>query len=636
MKLFIDFETRSTIDITKVGIWAYAGYPSTDILCMAWAWEDDPVQLWLPGMGLPIFISEDTEVWAHNAMFERAMWEKVAVPRYGFPQFPPDRWRCSAAKAAAAALPRSLARAAEALGLPVQKDQEGRRIMLKVSKPHLYRGQAHFHVGEEDMAKLHAYCMKDVEVEREITNRVRDLTPLEAKVWALDQKINARGICVDRPAVASALRLIESYTTQLLQEVEDITFGELKKVSERTKVMNYIKTLGVEMVGYTKAEVTKTLGLKIPENVRRILEIRQQLGKTSTAKYQALLAATCDDGRLRDTLMYHGAATGRWTGKLVQLHNLPRGIIKNMEAAVALIRHEDWRALDSIYGDVMGVLASCIRGMLIAAPGHELFVADYAAIEARVLFWLAGEVDGTRMFKNKEDIYVEMAKTIYRKNQIDRGSMERQLGKQAVLGCGYGMGAKKFKQTCEGYGIAITEDLAVTAVQAYRSKFYSVPRLWNAIEQAALSAVRNPGKTYRVGRLLWGVHTDGVLYCKLPSGRALAYHKPDVQASRFEGKSELTYMSLYQGQWVREGTFGGKLTENVTQAVARDLMAEAMLRLEEHGYPVVLSVHDEVVSEVPENTKDLARFCELMAVLPLWAEGCPVEAEGFKCKRYRK
>jgi DNA polymerase len=640
--VYLDFETRSECDIKKCGAYVYSQHPTTSVLCMAWAVEDEPVQLWVPGQPFPdeMVVLPGYELEAHNVFFERCIWENIMVPRYNWPRIAPEQWRCSAARVAARALPRSLGGAAAALKLAFQKDMEGSRIMLKLARPRKPTKDDKSKWNEDpiDMGKLYAYCKQDVETERAIAKTVRPLSAKELEVWQLDQKINARGIFCDQKGCTRAIRIMDRYNTKLLKELVEITDKKVTTGSQRDRIIAWAKEEGTELDGLTKQEVVEALGgNELSPEVRRVLELRQSLSKTSIKKYQAMLNSSSKDGRIRDTLMYHGASTGRWTGRLVQMQNLPRGLFPVDENTFTLLQHENSDVLDMIYGDVAGVISSCIRGMLCAAPGQELIVADYSAIEARCVLWLAGEERGLRAFREGQDLYVEMARKIYRKEDISK--KERAIGKAAVLGCGYGMSHMKFQLTVKNNaGIEVSEALAKAAVQTYRTQFSLVPKFWYAQEAAAISAVQHPGQLLRCGKAAWAFHTDNVLYCRLPSGRCLAYNEPQVNLVEKFGreKLELSYMVSVQGQWTREATFGGKIAEQISQATARDLMAAAMLRVEKAGFPVVLTVHDEIVTEVPEGTKTVKELEDLMCVLPPWAAGLPIAAEGWAGRRYRK
>lgn len=645
--IFVDFETRSECDLKKCGSWVYSEHPSTEILCMAWAIEDGPVQLWEPGQPFPVTLARaldgGMEIEAHNAFFERSIWENIGVPKHDFRNFHPDQWRCSAARVAARALPRSLAGAAAALRVSFQKDLGGQALMLKMCKPRKKadgsRAETTWEDDIMDLWKLWEYCKKDVLAERAVSAAVQPLSPTELRVWQLDQKINHRGVLIDREGCEAAISIVAQVATKLKAEFLELTAGVVQKASQRDRLLEWLEDQGTAMNSLTKADVIATLGgNETSPRVQRVLEIRQQLSKTSTAKFVAMLNSSGSDGRVRDCLMYHGAATGRWAGKLMQPQNFTRGTVEVTDGTIALLKTADAEKIAEYYPDVMGFVSSHIRAMLIPAKGMTFVAADYSAIEARVLFWLAGEKYGLDAYKNKLDLYVEVAKQIYHKNEVTKP--ERIIGKNTVLGCGYGMGAKKFVATVkQNANVDLTEEFSQRIVRTYRAQFPAVPRFWYAMEAAAIAAVRAPGKKVPCGKVTWGCE-GGVLYCRLPSGRLIAYNDPKIRASeKFEGKVELSNMVVSQGQWVRESTYGGKLVENVVQATARDIMADAMLRLDDAGEWIVLTVHDEILLEEPDprfaevSTKALV---ETMRQLPAWAKGCPIDVEGWHGPRYKK
>ncbi len=649
--IYLDFETRSEVDIWKVGAWNYSVHPSTEILCMALAMGEGFVNIYEGNLAntqphMLLKYMDNTWVFhAHYSMFENYIWHNILVKRYGWPVIPLRQWRCTAALAAAHALPRALDKAALALDLSEKKDMEGKRTMLKMCKPRkaTKNNKAKWHGGEEDFQKLYDYCINDVEVERAIENKLPQLSQHELEVWRLDQIINTRGIQVDVEAVDAALYLIEKYTTECNEEIKKITGGYLEKVSQRTRVLTWLKRQGVEMKSYTKDAVVEALRKYMPPHIKRVLEIRQQTGRTSTAKYEAIKNATTENSRVKDMFVYHGASTGRWAGKIVQLHNLPRGSIKDTETCIEVMKTRDLELFKFLYSNPMEAFSSCVRGMFIAAPGKDLLVADFASIEARVLAWVAGEEKALEYFRKKEDSYVKMAEHIFKTDEVS--SNMRFVGKQAVLGCGYGMGAKRFRETCAALGQKVSEELAKTAVDTFRLRNRNITELWRKTEEAALDAVRY-GKEFfsynkiNAAKVHWKKEKD-FLYCTLPSGRKLAYQHPKIERVEKFGRTvdQLTFMGIgLNKQWIRQSTWGGTLVENIIQAISRDLLVDAMLRCEKAGYKVVLHVHDEIVAEVDKRFSILMldNFLNSITTLPKWAEGCPVEAEGWRGKRYKK
>lgn len=652
----LDFESRSTVDIYECGAWAYSVHPTTEILCLAYQIDGGQIKilthddfLMHKNLGWPCedlmeAIREGSLMVSFNAFFEQCMWTNIMVKLYGFPRIPINRWRCVMAKALARALPRNLLDCGKALNADPLKSDKGKKVMMKLCKPNPKTGG--WNEDPEDLQALYEYCMDDVAAECAVDQLLPDLIPSEQTIWFLDQLINQRGVYVDIQAINKALEYVEVFTENLNEIVLDVSRGDLGGVSRRMEVLNWCKDKGVEIESYTKAEVSRVLDGELPNDVRTVLETKLQLGKTSVQKYQAMARSADEEGRIRDLLIYHGASTGRWAGKLIQPHNLPKGNVEDIDSAIEFLKTEAIDDFKCLYPDVMGTLSSAIRGMIIAPKGQELLIADYSAIEARVVLWLAGDEYGLKQFTEfdngiGEEPYVIMSKLIYGDNNISKA--RRQLGKAAVLGCGFGMGPDKFLATCLGWGISIDQTLAKKAVDTYRSSYRRVQLSWREQENAAIACVSTQ-QSVNCGKITW--HLDGdVLLARLPSGRSLAYNNPTLEYVKTpwgEKKIALHFMGLMKVQgmnttkWVRQHTYGGKLVENLTQAVARDILAAAMLRCEMAGFSVAFSVHDEIVSQVPIALADITAFEGLVSRLPLWATGCPIVAKGFKTTRYRK
>lgn len=637
-------------------------------------WSSDVVALWhpaFPAIGLPEsddlmtflqlvdWIESGQLVEAHNAWFERGIWANIFVPQYGAPPIQPHQWRCSAAKAAALALPRSLDDAVNALQLSTHKDLEGAKVMKKLAKPRKPRKKEREAWAAEHgddphpivyfesrvwFERLFDYCKQDVLAEEHLSETIPDLSPEETEIYLLDQAINERGFQLDSGAVLTALSLVQQETVSLNLELMRVTEGRVKKATQRAQLMRWCQEEHGVWLADTQAETLDLMlqRTEMPAPVRRGLEILRMLGRSSTAKYEAMQRWACHDGRVRGGMLYHGASTGRWSGAGVQPHNFPRGKIDlwDMDSAWAVLGTMDLNLITSIYGSVMEPLSQALRGAIIASEGKHLFVADYAAIEARVLFWLARELEALDIFRRGEDIYCALASQIYNRPITKKDKEARQLGKAGILGCGYQMGAPKFVDTAASYGLTISEELSQQVVSTYRDTFWRVPKMWRDQEEASVEAVESQGRI-ETGHVTWFCE-PGFLYCLLPSGRRLAYPEPQIQRRVMpwgQRKQSLTYMGVdaYTRKWKRQFTYGGMLTENITQAVARDLMAAAMLRCEQSGvYAPVLSVHDELIAEADPAVGDVSEFERLMAECPAWAAGCPVDAEGWAGERYHK
>jgi DNA polymerase len=456
--------------------------------------------------------------------------------------------------------------------------------------------------------------------------------------------------------VNRVLGLIEQETEYIDAQTELMSMGAIRSATQRVPVMNWLENLGVFLPNLQKKTVEDALATDLAgetneytkredaEQAKRLLQYRLDISKSSTKKYTAFEERSRTDSRLRDILIYHTASTGRWGGAGVQPQNFPRGSIKDSIQASRLVMREDLEMIRMIYGSPMAVFSSIIRNMIVAPKGQTLDVADYAAIEARVLFWVANHEEGLQAFREDRDLYKEQAMDIYRIKDIDLiDSTKRFLGKSAILGAGYAMGAKKFQATCAQQGEVVSLELADTAIKSYRKKHWPVVKLWGNIEKAAISAVQRPGKKITVNHTSWFLSKDNFLFCELPSGRRIAYATPTVkfEPTPWGEKRPVLYhwgVDPTTKQWVEAKTYGGKLVENVVQAIARDLMAEAMLRIDAVGWSrIVLTVHDELVAErtlFGEGSNE--EFCRLMAETPEWAKGLPVKVEGFESARYRK
>ena len=668
-RVTVDFEGRSEVNVLEVGGWIYSRHASTEVVCLCWSYDgEDKVYLWHPlfvkaGFKehgredlLELFrriTDEGYEVEAHNAFFEMSMWTNVCHARMNWPMVPMNQWRCSAAKGSSFNLPRALKDVCQVLGLTEQKDMDGHKAMLKCAKPKKITKKSPeggWHEDPDDLRTTFKYCAQDVRSEKALSAALRDPSPHELKIWQMDQRMNLRGVYCDVDAAAAAIRVASRLMDGYIAELQAIVNDEEITPTKREKLKAWVNANGTYLPN-TKGD-TIDLMLDDPSEtmtpeVRRVLEICRAANRTSISKYSKMLETADTDSRMRDLMMYWGASTGRWTGRLVQPHNFVRGNIKDMDGLWQDIvdmdlgkRSDDWLA--TMWGDVMEALSFATRGAITATPGKKLWVADYAAIEARVLFWLFEETEALEVFRRNEDIYLALATEIYKRKITKEDAKERQLGKKGILGLGYQMGAARFKDECEADGILITLDMAEKVVEAYRAKYRKVSKGWYAQEAAAIRAVRSKGKIIKCGRISWAMR-GRFLHCKLPSGRVLSYFRPKIRMKKVPWGPEKKPCLVYLGQdtltkaWMEIDTYGGKLVENIVQAIARDLMADAMLRIDESDlYELLLSVHDEVICEADEGKGNLAEYEALMAKNPPWAHDCPTTAVGWSGIRYRK
>lgn len=666
MRLYVDFETFSRCELKKEGLDNYAKHESTGIHCMAFAFDDGPVEMWTPGSGdytsharrIADFLKGDGLVYAHNAPFELALWNHVLVKKHEWPALDPARVRCTMAMCYAMGLPGALENAAPALGIDERKDAIGKRTMMQLALP---KKEGDFYTPTYAPNKfqiLYAYCKQDVVVERELHKRLLELSPSEQKVWQLDYLINQRGVRVDLPSIDKALELVESERIRLNQRMLRITGGVVGAASEVQLLVKWIRSQGVKIPGLAKAAVLDALEGELPDNVREALEIRKEAAKSSTAKLVAMKERASSDGFVRNLHQYHGANTGRWAGRGIQVHNFPRPrAFMTPESIVFVLEHLHLPGyVEMLYGPLLDALADSLRGMLIASPGKDFITADFSAVEARVLAWLAGEESVLKVFREHGKIYEHTAAAIYRKPMEKVTKDERQIGKVSVLALGYQGGVGAFQSMAKNYFVKVPDDQAEQIKVAWRESHPAIVRYWYQLEEAAMEAVQTGRKVFAgpKGRQVCFLKKGSFLWCRLPSGRALCYPFPEIREVETpwgDMKDALTYMTVVNdtkgkiledpassGKWQRISTYGGSLAENITQAVARDLLAEAMIRLEEKGFPVCMHIHDEVVTEVPEDAPEdtLSKVESIMAEVPAWAEGLPLTAEGWRGKRYRK
>lgn len=635
MTVSIDFETRSAVDLRKTGVYKYAADPSTDIWCMAYKapWSDD-VLVWQPGDERDIYLED----WimaggllsAWNSQFERTIWNEIMVSRYQWPATRIKQWRCTMAQASAMGLPRSLGQAAAVLGVEEQKDKTGAALMLRMARPRKVNadGSYTWWNTKDKVEQLIQYCRQDVRTELSVAEVLNEMPDSERRLYQLDQRINDRGVALDVDLVHRVKALAENARVEIDAEIQRLTKGQVKAATNAMELTAWLNAHGIRAKSVDKQTVGRLLSFdRMHPVIREVLKLRQNGAKSSTAKYDAMLHAVNEDGRMRGLLVYHGAATGRWSGKLVQPQNFPRPQKKQDELDEIIAKLKADQDV-SEHGAGTVLASDLLRLMLIAEDGHRLMFADYSAIEARVLAWVAGQNDLVETFRKGGDVYKEMASAIYNVDVEAVTDGQRQVGKMAILGCGYGMGGKRFAEQCASMGIKVDEDEAKRIVSVYREKNNRIAQYWRDIEQEFVEMVKGAGRVGTVG-------------LPLPSGRSLTYHNPriiqrETPWGEMRDTAQVDTLNSVTRQWVSQIIWGGLLTENVVQATARDLMATAMMALEVKGYNVILSVHDEIISEVPDNFGSLDEMIDIMTRVPAWAKGCPINAEGKEGKRYRK
>lgn len=654
MHISIDLETYSPTNLSKTGVYPYATHPDFQILLFGYAIDDGPARVvdLASGEKLPdeiraALVDPQVTKWAFNATFERiclSAWlhrhHPELLPEGQF--LDPTQWRCSMVWAAYLGMPMSLDQVAKVLDLPVKKDTAGKKLIKQFctpATPNLINKGKGRNLPSSDPAGWQAfkeYNRRDVEVEQAIHSRLAKfpVPDTEWEAYALDQRINDAGIKLDATLVDAAVTLDEKHREATLARARELT--GLKNPNSPIQLKEWLSTRGCHLESLAKAEVETALETATGV-VKEVLELRGDLAKSSVKKYQAMQQVAGADGRARGLLQFYGAGrTGRFAGRLVQVQNLPRNYLPDLDEARVLVRAGNLEALELLYESVPDTLSQLIRTAFIPSPGNRFIVADYSAIEARVIAWIAGQTDTLDAFREGKDLYCETASRMFgvpvEKHGINAGL--RQKGKIAVLACGYGgsIGALKAMGALR---MGLEENELKPIVDAWRAANPNIVWLWQEVEEAALEAIttRRPVRLHNLTFTL----KSGILFITLPSGRRLAYVKPGLGENRFGGTS-ITYWGITTGRrWGRLETYGGKLVENVVQAIARDLLVGGLQNVASEGHRIVMHIHDEIVIDEPKNsTFTVEDACQLMSRLPAWADGLPFSADGYECGFYRK
>jgi DNA polymerase len=698
----IDFETAGPVDLKKAGAAVYAEDPATEVICLSYqaAAAAAPSIMfgaelfYRPDHPLALLIANDAILFcAHNVLFEKMIWRKIMTVSYGWPDIPNKRWHCTQSVCAMKVLPLGLEKAAVVLRLQEQKDKIGSALVKALSKP---RKDGSYDRSEATLSRVYEYCRQDVRAEVELLHRVGPLQASERNVWLLDQRINERGVRIDPDFVSACETIVDQAMRPLLAELSTLTGG--LAVGQRDKILKWVQARGVNpgtwetiegerkfKPNLRKETIIKLLGESIhdspeedddsedpvfdddtygetplfamPDDVRRVLDIRRVAGSASIKKLKAIRACIGSDGRVRGAVQYHGAGTGRWAGRLFQPHNFPRPTLKHetwnektnafekvsvdWQLVYDAIMSGDAEYVALLYGDPIETVISGLRNCIIASPGRDLNVGDFARIEACIVLAFAGQDDKLALLNDpNSDVYIDMAQVIY-KCTVDKKKdpEKRTVGKQTVLGSGFQMGAAKFQKQ---YAPHMSLDFCKGVIAAYRTEWApEVPKLWYGLEEAACKTAwdRTPHEAY-------GVHyqiEDMWMTARLPSGRKLYYANPTPVKKAMpwddtDIRAAWTFNAQKMGRWRTVDAFGGLLTENVASGSARDLLTHAMFQCERENLPVVLTVHDEIVAEPLTAHSDAHRLEQIMQDRPRWAieRNVPVFADCWAGDRYRK
>jgi DNA polymerase bacteriophage-type len=648
--LFRDYETRSTLNLKRVGSYKYAGHPTTDVWCSGYAVDDGPVQIWLPGDPVPPEFVEaaknpDWIVSAFNDGFERSIERFIMAPRYGWPAISIERHRCTQAAAQALALPASLAKAAEALGLEQHKDVAGQTLMKQMARPRKPKkgedpNNVYWFDDIERRCRLYEYCKHDVVVERALYGRIGHLSDAEQSVWILDSIINSRGIHIDRNLVTGAISIGEATQAAIDAELCVVTGGEVSTTKQTEKLIAWLVANGAAVDDVRKETVSEALErTDLPGKVRRVLELRRDGAHIAAAKFKTMMAWAAADDRIHGAHKYHQAATGRWASHGVQMQNLKKSNGLDVAAAVKLVTSGDLGQMRQHYDNPLEVVGETARAAIIAAPGHRLIIADFSGIESRVLAFLAEEQSKLDLWRQydqtgaaEDDPYFKLGKQFGFADDVARAK-----GKTADLAFGYSGGEGAFRKFA---GETASSEEANTLKRNWRNAHPKTVGMWADLDAVAKRAVANPNMAQRINDHLAFCFDGTFLRMKLPSGRCLAYPFPRLEPGRYPDETVVHFKDNAAGKFVDcrngQGAWQGLWVENAVQAVARDLLVVAMQRLEAAGYRIVMHVHDEIVAEVPQDFGSEEEFLRIMTEAPVWAAGLPIAAKARSGPRFCK
>ena len=641
--LSIDIETYSDVDLSKCGVYAYSDSPNFEILLFAYAFDEEPTQIvdLACGERLPERVLAALEDPAITKAAFNAQFERTCISKYLERRLSPSGWQCTAVQSAMLALPLSLDSVGEVLNIQRKKLKEGADLVrffsmpCKPTKANGGRTRNRPEDAPEKWERFKTYCIRDVDAEREIRQRLWKfpIPESEMELYRMDQEINDRGILVDQQLVENAVLCDNQYRQMVTARAYELT--GLSNPNSPVQIKGWLAEHGVEAEKLDKKTV-KSLLTETDGEVLEVLKLRLLMAKTSVKKYEAIERSVCSDGRVHGLLQFYGAnRTGRWAGRLVQVQNLPQNHIPDLELARNLVKKQRFEDLDLLYESTPEVLSELIRTAFVPKPGCRFIVADFSAIEARVLAWFAGEQWRLNTFAEGGDIYCASASKMFGVPVVKHGvnGHLRQKGKIAELALGYG-GAVGALTSMGALDMGLQEEELQPLVSQWRNSNPHITKFWWDVDAAAIKAVKERTEV-ALGKLRF-TYRSGILFVTLPAGRKLSYIKPRMTQNRF-GRESLSYEGVGESKkWMRIETYGPKLVENIVQATARDLLAQAMLRLRNKGFEIVMHIHDEAVLEVPEGVSGVEEICQIMSEQPDWAAGLPLRADGYECAFYKK
>ena len=640
-KISIDLETYSSVDLGKGGVYKYAESEDFEILLFAYSIDDGEVKVIdlasgdiIPEEILSALCDESIEKWAFNANFER-----VCLSRFLGERLSSKSWYCTMIWSAYLGLPLSLEKVGEVLKLDKQKMNEGKALIRYFSipcKPTKTNGMRTRNLPHHDLGKwstFKEYNQRDVETEMAIKKKLSAF-PMPQSEWEnywVDQNINDRGILIDEVLVDSAIKFDEILREENMDRAIELT--GLENPNSLLQLKEWLNKKGLEIDSLAKKDVESALK-NAEGDIKEVLELRQELSKSSVRKYDAMKNVKGKDNRARGLIQFYGAnRTGRYSGRLIQVQNLRRNNLKDLDLARSLVKNRDYETMEILYESPSDILSQLIRTAFIAKQGTRFIISDFSAIEARVLAWLAGEQWVLDAFENGEDIYCRTASRMFgvpvEKHGVN-GHL-RQKGKIATLACGY-QGALGALKAMGGIEMGLSEDELQSIVDSWREANPNIVSLWWDIDSVVKRVVKT--RTKEEYKSLVISYEKGILFIELPSKRRLAYPKAKIGINRFGGES-IVYEGIVVGnKWDKIESYGGKFVENIVQAIARDILAETMMRLEKKGFNIVMHIHDEVVIE--SDSSSIEEINEIMSIVPIWAPGLSLEADGFESKFYKK
>lgn len=640
-KISIDLETFSSVDLGKGGVYKYAESEDFEILLFAYSIDDGEVKVIdlasgevIPEEILSALSDENVEKWAFNANFERA-----CLSRFLGKRLKPQGWYCTMIWSAYLGLPLSLEKVGEVLKLDKQKMNEGKALIRYFSipcKPTKTNGMRKRNLPHHDLKKwstFKEYNQRDVETEMAIKKKLSAF-PMPKTEWEnywIDQNINDRGILIDESLVDSAIKFDEILREENMDRAIELT--GLENPNSPLQLKEWLNKKGLEIESLAKKDVESAL-INAEGDIKEVLELRQELSKSSVRKYDAMKNVKGKDNRARGLIQFYGAnRTGRYSGRLIQVQNLRRNNLKDLELARSLVKNRDYETMEILYDSPSDVLSQLIRTAFIPKEGTRFIISDFSAIEARVLAWLAGEQWVLDAFENGEDIYCRTASRMFgvpvEKHGVN-GHL-RQKGKIATLACGY-QGALGALKAMGGIEMGLSEDELQSIVDSWREANPNIVSLWWDIDSVVKRVVKT--RTKEKYKSLVISYEKGILFIELPSKRRLAYPKTKIGMNRFGGESVVYEGIVVGNKWGKIESYGGKFVENIVQAIARDILAEAMMRLEKKGFNIVMHIHDEVVIE--SDSSSIEEINEIMSIVPIWAPGLILDADGFESGFYKK